>query len=173
MNISKKFSILILLFTLTDCSLPTSRNQTTTEKDSLDRDNVEATTIEEKERSYTVDTLKVQGKVVVFFTISQQEYDLLPKDTDTGVDEVLDDFNYYAGLAADSMKRTGYETMITGSRYIQIKFNNGTFKTFDRLAGKESKVGCIFSDGINEPKIEYGVLTDLDLISTFNDFNKK
>jgi uncharacterized protein YdhG (YjbR/CyaY superfamily) len=172
MNMLKKCSILFVFFTLIDCSLPTSRNQTITDKDSLVIDNVEVNTTKEKERSYTFDTLKVQGKVVVFFTISQEEYELLPKDTDTGVDEVLDDFNYYAGLAADSMKQAGYETMITGSRYIQIKFNDGTFKTFDRLAGKESIVGCIFSDGIKEPKIEYGVLTDLDLISTFTDFNK-
>jgi uncharacterized protein YdhG (YjbR/CyaY superfamily) len=173
MNILKKCSILIILFTLTDCSLPASRNQTTTEKDSLDRDNVVVDKNKEKERSYDTDTLKVQGRVVVFFTISQQEYDLLPKDTDSGVDEVLDDFNYYAGLAADSMKQAGYETMITGSRYIQIKFNNSTFKTFDRLESKENIVGCILSDGIKEPKIEYGVLTDLDLISIFNDFNKE
>lgn len=169
----KIYFILIVLFTLTNCSSPTSRNESTTKTDSLNRDDIETTTIKEREKDYNYDTLKVEGKVVVFFTISQQEYDLLPKDPNSGVDEVLDDFNYHAGIASDSMKRTGYETTITGSRYIQVKLDNGNFKTFDRLASQESIVGYLFSDGVKEPKIEYGVGTDLDLLSSFNDFKKK
>lgn len=117
--------------------------------------------------------MKVDGKVAVFFTISQQEYDSLPKDPNSGIDEVLGDFNYYASIVVDSIEQRGYKTMMTGSRYIQINLDNGTKKTFDRLANKESIVGYVFSDGMKEPRIEYGVGTDIDLLSSFNGFIKE
>jgi hypothetical protein len=125
------------------------------------------------EKNYNLDTIKVDGQAVVFFTISQQEYDSLLKQPHSGLDEVLDDFNYYAGLASDSIKSAGYKTMITASRYIQIKLNNNTLKTFDRLADRDNIVGYIFSNGIKEPHIEYGVSVDSELLAAFKVFYSK
>jgi hypothetical protein len=116
------------------------------------------------------DTLKAEGKTVIFFTISEMEYNTLSRGPDSGIDETLDDFNYYAAIFADTLKKVGYKPIITGSRYIQIKLGNGIYKTYDRLAEKESVVGYIMSDGIKEPKVEYGVVTDIDLLTTFNEF---
>jgi hypothetical protein len=123
------------------------------------------------QKDYNTDTLKVEGKAVVFFSLSQEEYDALPEDPNSGVDEVLDDFNYYAGAVADTLQKLGYNTVATGSRHIQIKLNNGTYKMFDRLSANESIVGYIFTDGLQEPRIQYGVGTDIDLLTEFQEFS--
>jgi hypothetical protein len=116
--------------------------------------------------------LKVSGKAVVFFSISQQEYDSIPKDDDSGLDEVLSDFNFYAGEVADTLRSLGFETMITGNRFVQLKLDNGESRTFDRFNNTEHIVGYILTDGVKEPLVEYGVSTDLDIISSFDAFTK-
>jgi hypothetical protein len=125
-----------------------------------------------KENSYFHDTMKVSGKAVVFFSISQQEYDSIPKDDDSGLDEVLSDFNFYAGEVADTLRSLGFETMITGNRFVQLKLDNGESRTFDRFNNTEHIVGYILTDGVKEPLVEYGVSTDLDIISSFDAFTK-
>jgi hypothetical protein len=125
-----------------------------------------------KENNYYHDTLKVSGKAVVFFSISQEEYDSIPEDDDSGLDEVLSDFNFYAGEVADTLRSLGFETMITGSRFIQLKLDNGESRTFDRFNNAEHIVGYIFTDGVKEPLVEYGVSTDVDIISSFDAFIK-
>lgn len=154
--------MLLLLMLLSNCSTSNSNGQASLEVNAED----------EQPKNVNTDTLKVDGKKVVFFMLSQQEYDSLPKDPNSGIDEALDDFNYYAEAVADTIRKAGYEPIMTGSRYIQIKLDNGTSKTYDRLADKGNIVGYIFSDGIKEPKIDYGVGTDIDLLTAFDDFNK-
>jgi hypothetical protein len=51
------------------------------------------------------DTLKAEGKTVIVFTISEMEYDTLSRGPDSGIDETLDDFNYYAAIFADTLKK--------------------------------------------------------------------
>ncbi len=119
------------------------------------------------------DTFVASGKVVVFFSISQPEYNLLSKDTNSGIDEVLSDFNYYSGIVADSIKTIGFKSIMTASRFIKIILNDNATKTFDRLADKENVTGYILSNGKNEPIIEYGISTDQDFLSTFNHFRQK
>ncbi|MBS1556216.1 MAG: hypothetical protein JSU09_14950 [Bacteroidetes bacterium] len=120
----------------------------------------------------TLDTLKVVGKAVVFFTISQNEYDSL---TQKGfeLDELLDDFNFYAGEATDSIKKKGFQTIMTANRFIKIEFLDGRKIVLDRLSDDSNFVGCIFSDGVKEPSIEYGVATNLDIISKLDRFAKQ
>lgn len=119
------------------------------------------------------DTLKVNGKAVIFFTITQPEYDSLVKDANSGIDEVLSDFNHYAKAVADSIKKSGYKFIMTMRRYIEVSLDNAALKTYDRLAGKGHVTGYIISDGKKEPAIEYGVGTDEDFLAVFSRFNKR
>lgn len=124
-------------------------------------------------KEQNLDTLKVNGQSVVFFTVSQPEYDTLVKDPNSGIDEILGDFNYYAESVNDTIERLGYKSVMTASRYVQVKLDNGICKTYDRLADKESVTGYILSDGKKEPRIEYGVSTDVDFLIVFDEFYKK
>lgn len=119
-----------------------------------------------------LDTLKVVGKTVVFFTISQNEYDSLAQKG-FELDELLDDFNFYAGEATDSIKKKGFQTIMTAHRFFRIEFADGRKMVVDRLSDDSNFVGCIFSDGIKEPSIEYGVATNLDIISKLDRFAKQ
>jgi hypothetical protein len=124
------------------------------------------------ERKNDSDTVYVSGKSIVFFTISQPEYDSLSKHSASEIDEALSDFNHYAQSISDTIKKSGYKSTMTASRYIQVKLNNGTRKTFDRHKDKENITGYILSDGRKEPRIEYGVETDMDFLIKFDKFNK-
>lgn len=157
------------------CSSPKSNEKPTGDTVALATEGIDSAGLEAinetpDQKDFNTDTLKIEGKSVVFFSLSQEEYDALPEDPDSGVDEVLDDFNYYAGAVADTLRKLGYNTVATGSRHIQIKLKDGTYKMFDRLSGDESIVGYIFTDGIQEPRIQYGVGTDIDLLTEFQEF---
>jgi len=124
---------------------------------------------DKKEIIVNSDTLTVSGKSIVFFTISQPEYDSYSLDVNSGVDEVLSDFNYHSNQVADTLKKSGYELTMTASRFIRFKMDNGTEKLFDRLASDEHIVGRVYSDGI-KTITSYGVGTDIDIITEFTEF---
>ena len=119
------------------------------------------------------DTLRIDGKSVVFFSVSVTEYNELVKDTNSDIDEVLSDFNHYADLVADTIKKQGFKPVMTASRYIEIVLDNKTNKIFDRLSNNKNSTGYIISDGQREPIIEFGVGSNLDFIQTFEKFKNK
>ncbi len=125
------------------------------------------------QKNVPTDTIKVKGKAVVFFSLTQLEYEKLAEDANSGIDEVLSDFNYYADAVSDTIKQYGYKPIKTESRYIQVILDNNTTKTFDRLSNKVHSTGYILTDGRKMPKIEFGVGTDVDFLLIFNEFNKK
>jgi len=120
----------------------------------------------------TSDTIKVKGKTVVFFSLSQIEYEKLARDANSGIDEVLSDFNYFADAVIDTIKKQGYKPIKTERRYIQVIFDNNTTKTFDRLSNKVN-IGYILTNGQKKPKVEFGVKTDVNFLLIFNKFNEK
>ena len=126
-----------------------------------------------KKKVISNDTIKIKGKAFVFFTISQMEYKRFVKDGNSGIDEVLSDFNYYAEAVADTIKKQGYKPINTTNRYIQIIFDNNTTKTFDRLLDKRNISGYILTNGEKEPQIDFGVFTDMDFLIIFKKYLEK
>ena len=49
------------------------------------------------QKNTPTDTIKVKGQAVVFFSLTQLEYEKLAKDANSGIDEVLSDFNSLCG----------------------------------------------------------------------------
>jgi len=126
-----------------------------------------------KKKEIPKDTIKVKGKAFVFFTLSQIEYESYTKDANSGIDEVLSDFNYYVEAIADTINKHGYKTIKTTSRYIQIIFDNNTTKTFDRLLDKKNKTGYILTNGKKEPQIDFGVFSEIDFLTIFKEYWEK
>ncbi|MCX6222098.1 MAG: hypothetical protein NTZ69_14045 [Bacteroidia bacterium] len=123
-----------------------------------------------KKKEIPNDTIRVKGKAFVFFTLSQIEYERFTKDANSGIDEVLSDFNYYAEAIADTINKHDYKPIKTTCRYIQVIFDNNTTKTFDRLLDKKNKTGYILTNGKKEPQIDFGVFSDIDFLIIFKEY---
>lgn len=115
--------------------------------------------------------MRIEGKSVVFFSVSQPEFDALEKDSSSGVAEVMGDFGYYMGIVSDSLESRGFRSVSTASRYIQIIYDNNAVEVFDRLSDKDSYTGYILTDGKKKSIIRFGVATDADIIQDLDRFS--
>jgi hypothetical protein len=111
----------------------------------------------------------VNGVHVVFFGPSRAEHDSIAASEGLEIDDVLDDFNLYAGKVAVFLRRTGISAESTESRLIIVKIGASTYRTIDRRS-LEDPVGMILSDGVHEPRIVPGRGTDRDLILQIREY---
>jgi hypothetical protein len=113
--------------------------------------------------------LRVSGVHVVFFTPSRAERDSIAQAEGLEIDDVIDDFNLSAGVAAVFLGRRGIPSEFTESRFVVVRVGANTFRTFDRRA-IEDPTGMILTDGVHEPKIVPGRGTDRDLILQIREY---
>ncbi|WP_242919692.1 hypothetical protein [Pontibacter liquoris] len=127
-----------------------------------------------KNASVGSDTVLVRGRSVVFFSINQEEYDRILKEEgeDSGINEILDDFNYYASEVADSLNKAGFRTLLTTNKTFIIEKNNGQ-RNYVTRNNKKGEVGVLLFDGLDEPKVDYGVGTDIDYFVMVQEYFKK
>ena len=119
-----------------------------------------------------MDTLTVNPNSIVFFSITQSEFDKLSAaDPEGGINEVISDFDYYVTklLPILKMDPTKYVTYTT-NRYYRI-INKAHF-IFDRIEQPNNNVGMILN-GSKLHKISWGVGTDVDLMLEIKEFFKK
>ncbi|ANQ49885.2 hypothetical protein MY04_2516 [Flammeovirga sp. MY04] len=161
MNINNLTFLSVLILMMTSCMLNTKTKESNKQ-----------TTIDLNPKTIANDTLHVKGKAIVFFSINQQEYDSLAQDENSGVIEMIDDFNYYANEVHDKLSSLGYHLSMSAARYIVLEMDDSSKVTFDRLKNKDEIVGRIYSDG-NNSKIYYGVATDIDILIEEQEFNIK
>ena len=114
-------------------------------------------------------TLRVSGPCVVFFGPSRAERDSIVRNEGLEIDDVMDDFNYYAGKTAVFLTRSGIPAQFTDSRMVIVKIGMATFRMFDRRSIQDP-VGMILSDGVHEPRVIPGRGTDRDLILQIREF---
>ena len=110
------------------------------------------------------DTLKISGKSIIFFTLTQTEYDSLSKIEDSEIDAVLSDFYHYSNGIKKFLKKHGIKSIFAVHEVIQTKID--TNKTIYLHKGEDfsSVVSTVMSDGEKYPKIIKGVATDVDLM---------
>lgn len=109
----------------------------------------------------------ISGKEIVFYTISQTEYDR--RKNEDGIDEVLSDFNYYASIVMDSLKNCDIKCAGTVNSNIEVYFGNKE-KSSITIDTSKHIVAIIFSNGIDKPIVEYGVLSSVDIFQIINDY---
>ena len=115
------------------------------------------------------DPLRISGLRVLFFGPSRAERDSLARGEGLEIDDVMDDFNYYAGKAAVFLSRAGIPAEFTESRVVIVKTGTAKFRTFDRRSIQEP-VGMILTDGVHEPRLVPGRGTDRDLILEISEY---
>ena len=103
-----------------------------------------------------------QPTIVAFFPpVTQSE---LVKEPDTN--ESLSDFQFYASQVREPLKKAGVEFKEVYARSFRLRLRQ-TVTTF-RPAKVE--VGYYFITPGKKPRIEYGVMTDVDLLQIANEY---
>ena len=115
------------------------------------------------------DTLRVKSNTVVFFTITNSEYDSISK-TNPDINEIISDFNYAVRNTIEKLEKEGIVCVFTAHRYFQINTSKGNIE-FDRRNGNE-KVGVILNRG-DKYIIEFGVDTDVGFLTSIREYFRK
>lgn len=110
------------------------------------------------------DTVRVEGRVAVFYALSQVELDSLSPEDQEAYNELLSDFHEYAGRLGRNLDMHGIKHILTGSRYVEVKAGRKTY-CYDK-AKLEEEVGVILSDGRKQPKVIPGLFTDSEVMPT-------
>lgn len=79
---------------------------------------------------------------------------------DTDENEALSNFKYYAERAKNPLNELGIQFTVLSDRSFRVRSNNKTFL----FAPKDNVPGYYFVAHGKKPRIEYGVMTDTDLV---------
>lgn len=108
------------------------------------------------------DTVRVEGRMAVFYALSQAELDSLSPEDQEAYNELLSDFYEYSGRLGHYLDKHGIKHILTGSRHVEVKAGSKTY-CYDKTKLKE-EVGVILSDGRKQPKIIPGLFTDSEVM---------
>ena len=117
------------------------------------------------------DTLIVDANTVVFFSITDGEYEKILEDEgeEGGINEVISDFNFYTNrIQSLYAKNIKIDIIFTIHRWLKIELKSDTV-LFDRLKFKDHLVGMVLSDGLKY-KIIGGVNTDVGIVQSIENF---
>ena len=119
------------------------------------------------------DTIDVDNFNVLFFKPNESEYNELLKalGENSGINEVESDFGFYTNKVYDSISKTDLKVKIVTERIIKYSTKSG-IKYLDRLKNEEGKYGVIFNQPNCEPRIEFGVMTDVGMFRKLAEYNK-
>jgi hypothetical protein len=115
------------------------------------------------------DSIIVSGKSVIFFAPSQAEYDVLSKDSESEIDEILSDFYYYIENLIPSLDGAGLEYYILDHDKIQIELTDGR-KVSLKKTELGNEVGMILTNGKKDPKVVIRLGTDFDMWLIIKEF---
>ena len=127
----------------------------------------------ELETESKIDTLNADNYNVLIFHPTESEFnELLKKEgEDSGLYEVDSDFGFYASKVFDSIKKTDLKVKNVTERIIKYSTENG-IKYLDRLKNKENPYGIIFNKVNCEPRIEFGITTDIGIYQELTKYIK-
>ena len=109
------------------------------------------------------DKVQVSGKAIVFYSLSQGEYDSLSSDDQEAYTELLSDFYAYSGQIGKYLDQQRIVHILTGSRYIEVKNVGKTTYCYDKKTF-EDEVGMILSNGNKRPKVISGVVVEMEAL---------
>ncbi len=121
-----------------------------------------------------LDTLNADNYNLLFFHPNEMEFEELIKEygeESDGLYEVDSDFGFYANKVYDSISKTDMKVKIVSERIIKYSTKSG-IKYLDRLKNKEHPYGIIFNKVNCEPKIEFGIMTDIGIYQELTEYNK-
>ena len=120
-----------------------------------------------------LDTLNADNYNVLFFQLTESEFDELLKENgeESGLYEVDSDFGFYTNKVFDSISKTGLKVKYVTERIIKYSTKN-EIEYLDRLKNKEHPYGIIFNKIDCDPNIVFGVMVDIGILQELNAYNK-
>ena len=118
-----------------------------------------------------LDTINGDNYYVLFFHPNETEFEELIKIYGEELNEVDSDFGFYTNKVYDSISKTDLKIKIVTERIIRLTTKKG-IKYLDRLKNNKSQYGVIFNKQNCEPRIEFGVMTDIDFFQIMNEYKK-
>ena len=128
----------------------------------------------EFETKSKLDTLNADNYNLLFFHPNENEFEDLLKEygnENEGLYEVDSDFGFYTNNVYDSLSKTDLKIKIVTERIIKYSTENG-IKYLDRLKNSEHPYGILFNDVNCEPKIKFGIMTDIGIFQELTEYNQ-
>ena len=110
----------------------------------------------------TARTIEVRRPTVVAFYVPQLAGEDPEKD---GTDEALSDFRFYLGPARKALKAMGMNLELVEAPSFQVRLGGKA-----RIFRPAEAVGYYLIAPGKEPRIEYGVMTDLDIVQVAKEY---
>jgi len=172
-TISPIFLSFILLLGIscnnTDNSEQSGNKLLDTVPDSTSYEIIEKTIEKEKRAEFYI----IENKAVVFFMLNKKEFkDLLTEMGESyrwDAEALFNNFSKQTTTFQSLLKKHNIECIISTSEKFEIKLKNGKVHNFDRIE-KDQILGTILTDGIQEPRIEFGLYPNKELAAIIENF---
>jgi len=102
------------------------------------------------------ETVYVKTNMIIYFTISQEEYAAYDTERKNGVDDVLSDFYANIGYADETLKNNGIKSIITISKILTFRYPNGKTEKLV-IDNTYHIIGMILVGKNKKPEIYYGI----------------
>ncbi len=116
------------------------------------------------------DTLLVENYDLIFLHPSEKEFSRLLEihGQDSGLYEVDSDFGFYTSKVSDSLSSTDLKIEFTTDQILKMEGENGTV-FINRADMENGSYGVIFNHPKCKPRVEFGVMTDLEIYQRISD----
>ena len=111
----------------------------------------------------------VTGPKVLFFEPTQVERDSIIRVDGMEMAQLFDDFDYNAARASGFVKARGIPVQVTSNPELMVRLETGVIRKFERKFFADV-VGVLLTDGVQEPRLLPGMLTEEELIAEFTSF---
>ena len=116
-----------------------------------------------------VPPLPPAGPRVVFYSPTMAERDSIIRLEGTDIAQLLDDFDYYAGRASSFLRQQRIRAEFTSDPLIPMRAREARVRIVER--GKlEDIFGALLTDGVQEPRVLPGVVSDEEFIAEVRSF---
>jgi len=132
--------------------------------------------VNDKEEKKEVEELYIiEGKTVIFFVLSKSELKKLTKELGSSyryeTDYLFNNFKQQAKSFKKMLKKHNIQSELIPNKKFLIKLKNGKTISFNRMR-EDQIMGEIISDGIQDPKIEFGMFSNKELTEIIKKYYK-
>jgi hypothetical protein len=110
-----------------------------------------------------------EGPRVVFYSPTMAERDSIIRLEGIDIAQLLDDFDYYAGRGSSFLRQHRIRAEFTSDTLIPVRGREARIRLLER-AKLEDIFGAILTDGIQEPRVLPGVVSDEEFIAEVRSF---
>ncbi|MBN1971420.1 MAG: hypothetical protein JW870_18800 [Candidatus Delongbacteria bacterium] len=119
-------------------------------------------------KQHSDDSYTACKKMVLFFTLSKDEFDCLDEEIQWQISDALDDFIAHSNIALQFLDEHSIHHDWIRVRKIKLIYDSGEKEEID--LDKENTFAWILFDRVKKPKIFFEVYTSTDMISEIENY---